>query len=230
MISRGGRIASKAQKKSGVSSLSRRTLGIGMKSVAILLCILIAFPALQAQTFPTELNIVVVEGEGTTNNVRQRVARSPVIRVEDEAHKPVAGVAVVFTLPTEGATGEFGNGAKTLTVLTDREGMAAAEGLRLNQVAGKVPIHINASYRGLTARASMTQYSVLPPGAKPAQAGSGGSHGGLIAVIVVLGAAAAGGGAYLATHSKNSPTTPTPPAGPTPIGITPGTGSIAGGR
>jgi hypothetical protein len=203
-----------------------------MKSVAILLCILIAFPALQAQTFPTELNIVVVEGEGATNNVRQRVARSPVIRVEDEGHKPVAGVAVVFTLPTEGPTGEFGNGAKTLTVLTDREGMAAAEGLRLNPVAGKIPIHINASYRGLTARASMTQYSVLPPGAKPAKAGSGGGgHGTLIAVLVVLGGAAAGGGAYLATHSKSTPsTTPTPPAGPTPIGISAGTGSIAGGR
>jgi hypothetical protein len=143
-----------------------------MKSLAILLCILIAFPALQAQTLPTELNIVVVEGEGATNNVRQRVARSPLVRVEDENHKPIVGAAVVFTLPTEGATGEFGNGAKTLTVLTDRDGTAAAQGLKMNPIAGKIPIHINASYRSLTARA----------------------------------------------------------AGPTPIGITPGTGSISGGR
>jgi len=83
-----------------------------MKSLAILLCILIACPALQAQSLPTELNLVVIEGEGATNNVRQRVARDPLVRVEDENHKPVAGAAVVFTLPTEGATGEFGNGAK----------------------------------------------------------------------------------------------------------------------
>ena len=201
-----------------------------MKSLAILLCILIAFPALQAQSFPTELNLVIVEGEGATNNVRQRVARDPVVRVEDENHKPVAGAAVVFTLPTEGATGEFGNGAKTLTVLTDNAGRAAAQGLKLNGVDGKIPIHINASYRSLTARATITQFSVLPPGAKPSTAKSGG-HGALIGVLVALGAAAAGGGAYLATRSKQTPTTtPAPPAGPTPIGITPGTGSITGGR
>jgi hypothetical protein len=201
-----------------------------MKSLAILLCILIAFPALQAQGLPTELNIVVVEGDGATNNVRQRVARDPLIRVEDENHKPVAGAAVVFTLPTEGATGEFGNGSKTLTILTDRSGTAAAQGLKTNQVAGKIPIHIIASYRGLSARASITQYSVLPPGAKPSST-SGGHHGALIGVLVALGAAAAGGGAYLATRQKQTPTTiPTPPTGPTPIGITPGTGTIAGGR
>ena len=201
-----------------------------MKSLAILLCILISFPALQAQTLPTELNIVVVEGEGATNNVRQRVARSPLVRVEDENHKPVAGAAVVFTLPTEGATGEFGNGAKTLTVLTDRDGTAAAQGLKLNPVAGKIPIHINASYRSLTARATMTQFSVLPPGAKPSTASSGG-HGALIGVLVAVGAAAAGGGIYLATRSKQTPSAiPTPPAGPTPIGVTPGTGTITGGR
>src|SRR3954451_8998053 len=140
-----------------------------MKSLAILLCILISFPALQAQTLPTELNLVVVEGEGATNNVRQLVARRPLVRVEDENHKPVAGAAVVFTLPTEGATGEFGNGAKTLTVLTDRDGTAAAQGFKMNQLAGKIPIHVNASYRSLTARASITQFSVLPPGAEPAK-------------------------------------------------------------
>jgi hypothetical protein len=199
-----------------------------MKSLAILLCILIAFPALHAQSFPTALNIVVVEGEGAINPVRQRVARDPSIRVEDEHRKPVAGVAVVFTLPTEGATGEFGNGAKTLTVMTDITGMASAQGLKMNQVAGKVPIHINASYRGLNARSSIMQSSVLPPGAKPASSSKGG-HGALIAVLVVVGAAAAGGGAYAATRQKQTPTaSPTPPAGPTPIGITPGTGTITG--
>jgi hypothetical protein len=201
-----------------------------MKSLAILLCILISFPALQAQTLPTELNIVVVEGEGATNNVRQRVARSPLVKVEDENHKPVAGAAVVFTLPTEGATGEFGNGAKTLTVLTDRDGTAAAQGFKLNPVAGKIPIHVNASYRNLSARVIITQFSVLPPGAKPAST-SGGGHGALIGVLVAVGAAAAGGGIYLATRSKSTPSAiPTPPAGPTPIGITPGTGTITGGR
>src|SRR5215831_9285440 len=201
-----------------------------MKSIAIVLCILLGLPALPAQTLPTELNIVVVEGEGAVNPVQQRVKPEPLIRVEDENHKPVTGAAVVFTLPTSGATGEFGNGSKTLTVTTDRNGMAAAQGLKMNYVAGKVPIHINASYRGLTARASISQSSVLPPGAKQPK-GDGHGHGALIAVLVILGAAAGGGGAYAATRSKQSPaSTPTPPAGPTSIGITPGTGTITGGH
>jgi hypothetical protein len=198
------------------------------KSLALALSFLITFPPLHAQTMPTELNIVVVEGEGAINNVRQRAAREPVVRVEDENHKPIAGAAVVFTLPTDGATGEFSNGAKSLTIMTDSQGRATAQSLRMNQVAGKIPIHINASYRGLTARTSITQFSVLPPGAK-ASSGNGG-HGGLIAVLVVLGAAAAGGGAYFATRNSNSGTTVTPPPTLTPIGITAGTGSIVGGH
>ena len=203
-------------------------LRCGVKSLCIGLSFLIAFPPLHAQTLPTELNIVVVEGEGAINNVRQRVARAPVVRLEDQNHKPIAGAAVVFTLPTEGATGEFSNGGKSLTMMTDSQGTAAAQGLRLNQLAGKVPIHVNASYRGLTARTSINQFAVLPPGAK---ASSGGGHGALIAVLVVLGAAAAGGGAYFATHkSTSSPSPGVVNPAPTPIGITPGTGSIAGGR
>jgi hypothetical protein len=113
--------------------------------------------------------------------------------------------------------------------MTDSQGRAIAQNLRLNPVAGKIPIHVNASYRGLTARTSITQFSVLPPGAK-ASSSSGGGHGGLIAILVVLGAAAAGGGAYFATRSSNSGTVTTPPPTVTPIGITAGTGTIVGGR
>jgi hypothetical protein len=203
-------------------------LKYGTKSLALALSFLITFPPLHAQTLPTELNIVVVEGEGAINNVRQRVAREPVVRVEDENHKPIAGAAVVFTLPTEGATGEFSNGGKSLTMITDSQGRATAQSLRLNQVAGKMPIHVNASYRGLTARTSITQFSVLPPGAKASSGGGG--HGGLIAVLVVLGAAAAGGGAYFATRKTNSATVGIPPPTVSPIGITPGTGTIVGGH
>jgi hypothetical protein len=196
------------------------------KSLALGLSFLITLPHVHAQTMPTEINIVVLEGEGATNNVRQRAARDPVVRVEDENHKPIAGVAVVFTLPTEGATGEFANGAKSLTIMTDTQGQATAQSLKMNPVAGKVPIHVNASYRGLTARTSITQFSVLPPGAKASS--SSGGHGGLITVLVVLGAAAAGGGAYFATRSSN--TVSTPQTTVPPIGITAGTGTIVGGR
>jgi hypothetical protein len=203
-------------------------LKYGTKSLALGLSFLITLTPLPAQTIPTELNIVVVEGEGAINNIRQRVARDPVVRVEDENHKPIAGAAVVFTLPTEGATGEFSNGAKSLTMITDSQGRATAQNLRLNPVEGKMPIHVNASYRGLTARTSITQFSIVPPGAKAGS--SGGGHGGLIAVLVALGAAAAGGGAYFITRKSSVATAGIPPATVSPIGITPGTGTIGGGH
>src|SRR5260370_7778764 len=88
------------------------------KSLALGLSFLIAFPSLHAQTLPTELNIVVVEGEGAINNVRQRTAREPVVRVEDENHKPIVGPAVVFTLPTQAPTRFFSHRGKNPPTLT----------------------------------------------------------------------------------------------------------------
>jgi len=196
------------------------------------LCLLLACPteilAQRDAAVPAQLNIVVVEGEGAINNVSQRVAREPVIRVEDENHKPIAGAAVVFTLPTEGATGEFVNGSKTFTILTDDAGQAAAKGLRFNQFPGKVPMHVSVSYKGIAIRTIINMETVLPPGAKPPSAKSGGS-GKWIVILAIVGAAA-GGGAYYALHKNSSTTTTTTPTGPSPIGITAGTGSITGGH
>jgi hypothetical protein len=200
-----------------------------MKALAISLSFLIACPALSAQTIPTQLNIVVIEGEGAVNNIRQRVARDPVVQVEDENHRPIAGAVVMFTLPTEGATGEFGGSVKSTVVNTNAEGRAVAPNLKFNGISGKIPIHITASYRGLSARASITMFSQVPPGAKESK--SGGGHGTMIAVLAILGAGAAGGGVYFATQGNKAAASSAPiPTGPTPIGITAGTGSIAGGK
>lgn len=184
-------------------------------------------PAVQAQTLPTQLNLVVVEGEGAINPIRQRVSRDPVVRVEDENNKPIVGAVVVFTVPTDGATGEFGNGSKTVTVVTDDQGLAKAQGLKVNQVAGKLPIHVTASYRGLQSRTTITQFVEIPPGVKVST--SSGGHGKLIAILAVVGGAAAGGAIYATQRNKStsSPSGPVTPSGPTPIGITPGTGTIA---
>ena len=176
---------------------------------------------------PTALNLVIVEGEGAINNIRQRVARDPIVRVEDENHKPVAGAVVVFTLPTEGATGEFGGGSKSVTVNTDAQGLAKAQGLKLGGLGGKLPIHITASYRGQSARITLTQFVEVPAGMKPSNPSSGG-HGKLIAILAVVGGAAAGGAAYALTRNSSSSTVVTPPpSGPTPIGIAAGTGTIS---
>lgn len=185
----------------------------------------VAAPAVAQETMPSEIRIVVVEGEGTVNNVGQRSSRDPVIRVEDENQKPVSGAAVVFTLPTDGASGEFGNGSKTLIVTTDPQGKAVASSLRLNQVPGKLPIHVSASYKGRTARTNITQFSMSVPGKRA------GSSKALLVLLAVAGAAAAGG--VVAASGKGSSATPSPGAPPpaaAPIGITPGPGTIGGPR
>ena len=198
------------------------------RTIAFTLSLLFVLSSAPSQTMPTALNLVVIEGEGGVNNIRVRVALEPIVQIEDENHKPIAGATVVFTLPTEGATGDF-NGQKTLTVATDSRGHAVAKGLKMNPVPGKVPIHVTGSFRGLSVRGIINQTSVVPPGAKAGVEGKGG-HGALIAILIAVGAAAGGGGAYLATRQKTTATGPTIPSGPTPIGITPGTGVIAGGR
>ena len=54
---------------------------------AVLLC------AVLARAAATPPRIEVVEGDGAINNIRQRTAREPIVQVEDENHKPVAGAA-----------------------------------------------------------------------------------------------------------------------------------------
>jgi hypothetical protein len=180
---------------------------------------------LNSQTQPREINLVVIEGEGQNLKIGERAPKPPLVRVEDENHKPIAGAAVIFTLPTEGATGDFG-GSKTLTTVTGSQGEAAAKGLKVNTLPGKLPIYVNASYRGLTAKATITAYIIAPPGARTG--GGGGHHNGkIIAIVAIIGAAAAGG-AIAATHSGGGASPASAPSAPTPIGITPGTGTIGG--
>jgi hypothetical protein len=163
------------------------------------------------------LNLVVVEGEGATNNIRQRTARAPVVQVEDENHKPVAGAIVVFTLPSNGAGGAFADGARTLTMVSDSKGQAVAHGLRPNGLKGQFQIHVNASFQGLTAVVAITQTNAaLTSSGATASAGVPTK---LIVVLAVLGAAAAGG-AYWATHSGSStPAATTPPGTAVAAGV-----------
>jgi hypothetical protein len=162
-----------------------------------------------AQNVPARINIIVVEGEGASNPVRQRVARDPVVQVEDDDHRPVAGAVVVFALPVSGASGEFFDGARNLTVLTDDNGRATARGLKTNDIPGKLQIYVTASYRGLRARSLINQMVADAPGAKTKvpeyhTAKSGGKWKWVVLSIAVAGGGA-GAGYYFATHSTTSP-------------------------
>ena len=76
----------------------------------ILICQLIAVPVYAQEPPPNGLNIVVVEGEGIVNVAREHTVHEPIVRVEDNNHRPIAGASVVFALPTDNTTGIFANG------------------------------------------------------------------------------------------------------------------------
>ncbi len=187
------------------------------------LTFLISFPALPvyAQNLPARIEIVVVEGQGVVSGARQRLAHDPVIRVEDDDHRSIVGATVSFALPLSGASGEFLNGSKTLTVITDKSGQAAAHGIRTNDVPGTLQIYVTATYRTLRARALINQViEGVPPAARTPDFRTVKSSGGGKWKWVLLGIAAGGGagaGIYFGTHGGS----------PSPISIN--AGSVAFG-
>jgi hypothetical protein len=173
-----------------------------------------------AQVAPM-LNLVVLEGEGATNNIRQRTAREPIVQVQDENHKPVAGAIVVFTLPSNGAGGTFANGARTLSMVSDNQGQAVARGFRPNGLKGQFQIRVNATFKNQAASVAITQTNAVLAASGAATAGAGVSAK-LIVVLAAIGAGAAAGGAWYATHSGTGTTT----APPTAITIAAGASTV----
>src|SRR5665213_2035790 len=143
-------------------SIARRLPSLVRLVVAVaLMLLLVRAPQMFAQAAaaqagtPMALHIVILDGEDAMNNIRQRTAREPIVQVEDENHKPVAGAAVIFLLPNDGAGGTFTGGARTLTTVTDSKGQAVARGLRPNHTAGRFQIRVQASHEGSRAEASI---------------------------------------------------------------------------
>ena len=195
--------------------------------VSRLLCMLLAeivavpytTPPARAQApEPKQLTISILEGEGAINNIRQRTAREAIVQVQDENHKPVAGVAVTFFLADHGASGVFSNGSRSLTVLTDTNGQAAMRGMTPNNMAGKMEIRVSARLGNLNADAVITQTNA----AGAAAAGGAAISGKVIALIVIVAVGAAVGAIVATRGGSSASTTPTTPA----VVITPGTPTV----
>lgn len=189
--------------------------------VLLVLLNLLHAPAWSQQAV-TGLSITIVEGEGAINNVRQRVNREPIVQVDDNNRKPVAGAVVVFLLPDQGASGTFTDGSRMLMTVTDNQGRASARGIRPNGQSGPMLIRVTASFQGLTASAVITQTNAA---AASAASGAGLSTAAKWAIILGIAGAAAAAGIVVATHGGSS--TPSSSA-PPPIVITPGTPTVGG--
>jgi hypothetical protein len=144
--------------------------GIGARLVALLaIALLVLQPALplgaqEAAPPAKSLQIVILGDEAPLNNISQRTAREPIVQVQDENHKPVAGALVLFAIhpAAGGAGGLFANGANTLTVETSADGMAHASGLVMNGVKGTWQLQVTASKDGLTTSTSINETNVAP--------------------------------------------------------------------
>ncbi|MBZ5620374.1 MAG: hypothetical protein LAQ69_16865 [Acidobacteriia bacterium] len=175
-------------------------------------CLAFAQQAGQAPQAP-RLNIVIVEGEGAINNIKQRTSRETIVQVEDENHKPIAGAAVVFLLPGDGPGGAFVDGSKSATLVTDSQGQAMLPRMQPNQLTGNFQIRVNASYQGRQASATISQSNVA--GAGPGSAAHAGISGKAIGIIVGVVAAGAVGAAVALSGGKGTPpnSPPPPPTG-----------------
>jgi hypothetical protein len=144
--------------------------GISGRLVALLaIALLVLEPALplgaqETAPPPKSLQIVILDDEAPLNNISERTAREPIVQVQDENHKPLAGAAVLFAIhPAAGGAGAaFANGASNLTVLTNSNGVARASGLVMNQVKGTWQLQITASKDGLTTSTTINETNVIP--------------------------------------------------------------------
>jgi hypothetical protein len=189
------------------------------------LTILMGIAVVSAQQ-PPDLQILVIGGEGSINNVKQRTAREPVVEVRDRNNRPVAGALILFEAPRNGASGTFIGGSPTLRVTTDAQGRAVGQGFRPNNTGGDFGVQVTANYQGLTATATIHMSNLV---AAAAAGGAAAGHGKLIGILLGIGAAAAAGTAYAVTHSGSGSGngSSTPPVA-TPTTITAGTGTVGG--
>ncbi len=120
------------------------------------------------------LRIVVVEGEGATNNVAVGSVRRFVVQVQDENDKPVAGANVTFLLPERGPGGNFFGAYNKLTVTTNEQGNAAANGFQPNLIEGRFEIRVIAALGDRTGTATIVQNNVLQTNLLPTETNNNG--------------------------------------------------------
>lgn len=151
---------------------------------------------------PPQLKIVVLEGENAVNIIQRKTAVRALVEVRDQNNLPVSGASVTFAVTGKG--GATVAGAQTVTVATNTAGQAALSGMTPAS-SGGLQISVNASFKGLTASATITQTVVATAVAAAAAAGvattaaaaGGGLSTGAI-VGIVGGVAAVGGGVAVA--------------------------------
>lgn len=115
----------------------------------------------QSPSSPNRMFIQILDGEGALNDIRGRTAREPIVEIDDENHKPIAGALVIFTTPGSGPSATFANGLSTFQTTTLSDGRAVAHGFKPNSVSGAYQIQIAASLGSLSSVAVINETNVI---------------------------------------------------------------------
>lgn len=138
-------------------------------SLVALIALLLPLPTSLAQNVqlnaPLTLHITILEGDNALNNIRERTAREPIVQVEDANHKPVAGVAIVFTSlrGSNGAGGTF-NSLPSYKTVTDAQGRAVGRGFQPNTTTGQYTISVQAAVGTMMAAIVIHEENTLAKG------------------------------------------------------------------
>ena len=163
----------------------------------------------QSAPVPSKPFIQVLEGEGALNDMRSRTTREPIVQVQDENHKPIAGVVIIFTTPSSGASATFSNGLTSLQTVTDAEGKAIAAGFKPNGISGSYQIRVQANWNQLTTTSVINQTNTKQSSTSTStQTVHAARAFPLKAVLIVAAVAAAAGvtAGILATRGGSGPT------------------------
>jgi hypothetical protein len=177
----------------------------------------------QALVQGSKVKIVVLQGEGALNSIKDRKAVQPSVEVRDANDKPVPGAEVVFQLPAAGPGAVFNGWMRTQTVRSDSEGKAIASGMTPNDEDGRFNITVTATASGGSASAVIAQSNTRTGASATAKKSNKKTY----IIIGVLAAGAAIGGGIAAT-SGNGSSSSTPAL--TPVTITAGAITVGGPR
>ena len=111
----------------------------------------------QTPATPNRMFIQILDGEGALNDIRSGTAREPIVQIEDENHKPIAGAVVIFSTPKSGPSAIFSNGLTSFKTTTGADGRASGEGLKPNSVTGEFQIQVSATFGALSSVAVINE-------------------------------------------------------------------------
>jgi hypothetical protein len=117
-------------------------------------------PAIAGQA-GTGLKVMVVEGSGARTVISQSAPGPIKLRVLDASNRVVPGATVVFTSPASGPSCFFLNGAHSMIVFTDQQGLAVTQDYHANSIAGVYQIQVQAAYKGDVATLSIEHTNVV---------------------------------------------------------------------